>query len=102
MAVGCSLRCLSITDVASTAANVLDIKLSAESFAQPLSNEPREDVRRAANSERDDYAHRPRRIGLRPRHARDGRQRDSASGQMQKSSARKFHRSPLNAAFVSA
>ena len=36
----------------------------------------------AANA--DDHAHRPRRIGLRPRDARDGRQRGSARGQMQK------------------
>ena len=32
----------------------------------------------------DDQAHRPRRIGLRPRDARHGRERGSARGQMQK------------------
>jgi hypothetical protein len=36
-------------------------------------------------------AHRPRRIGLRPSNARDGRQRGSARCQMQKISAGKFH-----------
>ena len=39
----------------------------------------------------DDDAHRPRRIGLRPRNARHGRQRGSARCQMQKSAAGKFH-----------
>ena len=43
----------------------------------------------------DDDAHRPRRIGLRPRDARHGRQRGSARGQMQKLSAGKFHGAPL-------
>ena len=39
----------------------------------------------------DDDAHRPRRVGLRLRDARYGRQRDGAHGQMQKSTAGKFH-----------
>ena len=39
---------------------------------------------RAAGGKADDDAHRPRRIGLRPRDARHGRQRGSARGQMQK------------------
>ena len=43
----------------------------------------------------DDDAHRPRRIGLRPRDARHGRQRGSARCQMQKLSAGKFHHDPL-------
>ena len=42
----------------------------------------------------DDDAHRPRRIGLRPRDARDGRERGSARGQMQEYAAGKFHSSP--------
>jgi hypothetical protein len=33
----------------------------------------------------------PRRVGLRPSEARDGRERSSASGQMQKITAGKFH-----------
>ena len=37
-----------------------------------------------AGGKADDDAHRPRRIGLRPRDARHGRQRGSARGQMQK------------------
>ena len=46
---------------------------------------------RAAGGNADDQAHRPRRIGLRPRDARHGRQRGSARCQMQKLSAGKFH-----------
>src|SRR6516165_4346509 len=38
--------------------------------------------------------HRPRRVGLRARDARKGRERGSASSQMQKPSTRKFHSSP--------
>src|SRR5262249_34740354 len=45
--------------------------------------------------DRHDHAHRPRWIGLRPRNARHGRERGSASGQMQKLSAGKFHNTPL-------
>ena len=37
------------------------------------------------------YGDRPRRISLRPLDAREGRQRGSARGQMQKSPAGKFH-----------
>ena len=40
-------------------------------------------------------AHRPRRIGLRPRDARHGRQRGSARGQMQKLSGGEVSSSPL-------
>ena len=36
-----------------------------------------------ASRKADDYAHRPRRIGLRPRYVRQRRQRGSARGQMQ-------------------
>src|SRR5262249_59344878 len=45
----------------------------------------------AASREADDDAHRPRRIGLRPRDARHRRQRGSARCQVQKISAGKFH-----------
>src|SRR4051812_10684829 len=52
-------------------------------------------VRGAARRKTYDPAHRPRRIALRPRHARDGWQRSSTRGQMQKSSSvRKFHFAP--------
>src|SRR5215471_19972335 len=46
----------------------------------------------AARRKTYDLAHRPRRLGLRPRDARDGRERGSAGGQMQKlPSVGKFH-----------
>jgi hypothetical protein len=45
-------------------------------------DQARDDVGRAAGRKADDDAHRPRRIGLRPREARDGRQHGSAGGQM--------------------
>ena len=49
-----------------------------------------------AGGKADDDAHRPRRIGLRPRDTRHGRQRGSARGQMQKlPSVGKFHNSSL-------
>jgi hypothetical protein len=43
----------------------------------------------------DDDAHRPRRVGLRHRKARDGRESGSTRSQMQKLSAGKFHGVPL-------
>src|SRR5262249_8361398 len=49
------------------------------------------DVSGSASRKADDNADRSRRIGLRPRDARDGRQRGSARCQMQKLAAGKFH-----------
>ena len=49
----------------------------------------------AAGGKADEQTHRPRRISLRPRKPRHGRQRGSACGQMQKLSAGKFHGVPL-------
>jgi hypothetical protein len=51
-------------------------------------------VEPSARRKRNHKPDRTRRIGLRPRDARDGRQRGSARGQMQKLSAGKFHRGP--------
>jgi len=55
-----------------------------------LAHQARENVGRIAGGGGEDEAHRPRRIGLRLRYTRDGRQRGSARGQMQKLSAGKF------------
>src|SRR5262249_56520811 len=66
----------------------------AEPLRQPLSHQARDDVTCAAGGKADNDAHRPRRIGLRPSKARHGWQRGSASGQMQKFSAGKFHFDP--------
>ena len=53
-----------------------------------------DDVRPAAGRGAYDNPHRPRRIGLRPRDARDCRERGGAGGQMQKLSAGKSHFEP--------
>ena len=77
-------------DIAAGARPVLDDEWLAEPLRQPLADQARDDVGAAAGGKADDDAHRPRRIGLRPRDARDGRQRGSARCQMQKSTAGKF------------
>ena len=57
-------------DIAACARPVLDDELLAEPLRQPLTDQTREDVVRAAGGKADDDAHRPRRIGLRPSEAR--------------------------------
>src|SRR5262245_24333807 len=82
-------------DIAGCARPVLDDKRLAKSLRNPLSQQTGEDVGRTASWERDDDAHRPRRISLRPRDPRDCRQRGCAGGQMQKlPSVGKFHGGP--------
>ena len=81
-------------DIAAGARPVLDDEWLPEPLRQPLTDQARDDVGRAAGRKADDDAHRPRRIGLRPRDARHGRQRGSARCQMQKLSAGKFHGDP--------
>jgi hypothetical protein len=56
-----------------------------------LTHQARDYVDTAARGKADEDAHRLGRIGLRPRDPRDGRQRGSARGQMQKFAAGKFH-----------
>ena len=70
-------------DIAAGTRPVLDDEWLAKPFRQPLADQARDDVA-AARGKADHQAHRPRRIGLRPREARDGRERGSARGQMQK------------------
>jgi hypothetical protein len=71
---------------------VLNDKLLAKSLRQPLTHEACDDVGRAtAGRESDDDAHRPRRIGLRPRYPRHSRQSGSPYCEMQKFPAGKFH-----------
>jgi hypothetical protein len=62
-----------------------------EPLGEPLRDQARGDVGGAAGGKPDEQAYRTARIGLRPRNARDRRQRGSANGQMQKLSAGKFH-----------
>jgi hypothetical protein len=58
-----------------------------EPLRQPGSNDARYGIGTATRRKSDDQTHRPRRIGLRLRDARQGRQRGSTCGQMQKISA---------------
>src|SRR5262249_51671863 len=76
-------------DIAAAPGLVADKNWLPEPLRQPLSDQAREDVRRAGRGEWHDQTHRPRRIGLRPRDARHGWERGSARGQMQKISAGK-------------
>ena len=82
-------------DIGACARPVLDDEWLTEPFRQPLTHEAREDVECAARGHPNDDPHRPRRIGLRPRDPRYGRQRGSADCQMQKlSTVGKFHFAP--------
>src|SRR5262249_5762061 len=90
---GRSHNCLS-ADVGASARAVLHHELLAEPLRQPLTDQARDDVGRTGRSERHDDAHRPRRIGLRPRYVRYSRERGSTHCQMQKISAGKFHFEP--------
>src|SRR5262245_44441787 len=56
-----------------------------------MTNQACDDVGRAAGGDANNHAHRARRIGLRPRETRHGRESSSARGQMQKISTGKFH-----------
>src|SRR5262245_145956 len=82
------------TNIVAAARPVVDNKLLAEPLRQPLSDQARRDVGRAGRRNWHDQTHRPRWIGLRPHYARYSRERGSARGQMQKSSAGKFHFEP--------
>src|SRR5262250_997153 len=84
------------TDIATTTRTVLDDELLTEALRQPLPNEARSNVVNTTGRKWDNDAHRPRRIGLRPRDPRERRQRGSACGEMQKlPSVGKFHWRPL-------
>ena len=63
---------------------VFDYDLLAQPFRERGRDKARHLVGTAAGRPADDQSHRPRRIGLRPRHARYSRYRGSAGGQMQK------------------
>jgi hypothetical protein len=78
-------------DIGGRSGPVFDEELLSEPLGQPLTDETRGDVGGAAGGKADNQAHRPRRIGLRPRETRHGRERGSARGQMEKISAGKFH-----------
>src|SRR5262249_57965751 len=65
-------------DMGAATRRVLNDKWLAEPLRQPLSYQASENIGRAARRDWHDQTHWPRRIGLRPRHAQDGRQGGSA------------------------
>src|SRR5262249_27862342 len=81
-------------DVRTCPRPVLDNDLLTEPLRQPLPHNPAYSVSTAAGRPADDQSHWPRWIGLCPSEARCGRQRGSASCQMQKFPAGKFHFDP--------
>src|SRR5262245_21501897 len=78
-------------EIAGSADPVLDDELLPETLGQPLCHQARGEIATTARRKADHKTHRPRRIGLRPCDARNCWQRGRAGGQMQKSSAGKFH-----------
>src|SRR5262249_47746534 len=80
--------------IAAGTRSVLDDEWLPEPLQQRLTHEARDGVGCLACRKGDDDPHRPRRIGLRPRDARYGRQRGGARCQMEKISAGKFHFEP--------
>src|SRR5260370_17226087 len=96
----CSAECGLHADIAARTDPVLDDELLAQMIRQILADDARNDVVGAARRKANNPVHRPCRIGLRPRDARDSRQRGSARCQMQKSSAWKFHSSIPSSAFT--
>src|SRR5580700_3025145 len=91
MAVRCGLHHCLGRDIASGAGSVLNDEWLTKPLGQPLSQQAREDVGRAAGGKTDDDAHRPCRKSLRPCQARYGRERCSARCQMEELAAEKFH-----------
>src|SRR5439155_9230656 len=73
-------------DIAGSTQPVLDDEWLAEPF-QPLTNQARKDVRRAARCNANNDAHRPRRKGLRPCHTTCCRERSNTRCQTQESTA---------------
>jgi hypothetical protein len=78
-------------EIAAGAGPVVDDHRLAEPLRHCLTDEPRDDVGRAAGGNEHDDGYRPRRVGLRLCNARHGRQRGRARCQMQKLSTGKFH-----------
>jgi hypothetical protein len=76
---------LARADVRVATDDILNIELLSELLGESLGGEPRKNVTRSAGRERYDHTHGPRRICLRPRDPRHGRQRGGACRQAQKS-----------------
>src|SRR5262249_1479803 len=82
------------SDIGAGARPILDDERLAEALGELLADQARDNVGSAAGWITDNDAHRPRRVGLRPRDTRHRRERGSARGQMQKFAAGKFHFEP--------
>src|SRR5262245_40485719 len=82
-------------DIATGARPIVDDNLLTEPLGEPLRHHPRRNVGRTASRKPNNQAHRSRRVGLRRCDARESRERRGTCCQMQKLSARKFHRAPL-------
>ena len=78
-------------DIAAGARPIVDEEWLPEPLRQPLTDQARDDVGRAAGRNSHDQTHRPRRICLRSRDARHDRERGSARCQVQECAAGKFH-----------
>jgi hypothetical protein len=76
---------------AACARHVLDDDRLTEKRLHPFGEIARDHVGRTSRGIGHDDGDRPRRIGLRPCNARNGRECGSTGGQMQKSTAGKFH-----------
>src|SRR5262249_19346002 len=81
-------------DVGTCTRPVLDDELLACPLRKPLTDQTGNDVISSAGGKPDNPAYRTRRIGLRPRDPRRGRQRRSTRCQMQEFAAGKFHFEP--------
>src|ERR1700704_7070376 len=86
-------------DIARGARPVLDDEWLAEALRQPLTEQAREDVGRAAGGKANHDAYWPRGIGLRrsdlrPSDLRHRQHRGSARGEIQECAAGKFHKVP--------
>ena len=84
-------------EVATRARAIVDDEWLAEPLREPLPDQAREHVGRAAGHATDDKAHRARRIGLPPGEARQGGENGSACCQAQKLTARMIHDGPSDA-----
>ena len=91
ISVGLRFRGLAGADVAPGPGHVVHVELPAELLRQFLCDQARANIGRTAGRKRDDHAHRPGRIGLRPSGPRDGARGSGARCQMEKPTPRESH-----------
>src|SRR5262245_23509114 len=92
--VGCRVCRSGHADIAAGAGYVFDVELFSDLLRQRLCDEAGDYVGRSGGRIGNDHTHRSGWIGLRASETRHRRQRGGARGQMQKSSAGKFHFEP--------